>query len=670
MKIHLRIFVLSVGLLVSLYACGPVPTPHDYYVSTSGNDGNDCLTEANACLTLDRAIGLATPQSRVHIGPGTFPADVVVSKWMTIMGAGTDQTTLSAVAPSATILTIPNTVHLDASDLTLGGGNDAVTLVSNSIATQLTLKHVTITGAHVGVNSQMSAVFLIDDNFLNDDTGLTTNAGTLNISSTTFTGSANSAIVSSSVAVLDNITVDSNQGGITNNVNGSAVGRMQISNSAITNNQSSGINNLGQLNISGSRIENNLQDGIDTAGNLRIDTSIVRGNGHVGINTSGESTTPPVQVSRTAITDNGFSTEGNSLSPYHAGFEIYGGTATIVNSTISNNRDEGIYNEIGDLTLSFDTVAFNTGNGILIFTNASRDPSPTHVQSSIIALNTMTNCSLWSTTVDVDSYSLACDDSLMNPALGVDPLASDGTTWFNPLEATSQAIHRALGACPATDQRGLARLASGCDVGAYEFGAGSHLTAATPSTETPTLPVLQIVTNTPTPTPLAVPQLILTENANCRKGPGTAYDVVTSFVKNTTLDASGRNTDSSWWLAKIPGGGTCWVSNTAVGKNGPLDQLAIIQAPALPDAPAKLDNSHVCVTLKAQSLTVTLNWASVSGATGYTLYRNGTLLTTVGGGTTTYIDNAPMATDLTYAVEAVNANGHSGQATTTVPACK
>ena len=201
-------------------------------------------------------------------------------------------------------------------------------------------------------------------------------------------------------------------------------------------------------------------------------------------------------------------------------------------------------------------------------------------------------------------------------------------------------------------------------------GTGAHLEAATPATETPTLPLLQVVTNTPTSTTPAAPQLTLTENANCRKGPGTAYNVVTSFVKGKILDAAGRNDSNTWWLVKIPDGGACWVSDSTAGKSGPVEQLAIVPAPPLPDAPSKLVSSFTCDAKKTMTLSVTLNWATVAGATGFNIYRNGSLLTSVGSGVTSYTDNAPMGLDLTYAVEAVNADGHSGQVTTSVPACK
>ncbi|NNC99145.1 MAG: hypothetical protein HKN85_03085 [Gammaproteobacteria bacterium] len=54
---------------------------------------------------------------------------------------------------------------------------------------------------------------------------------------------------------------------------------------------------------------------------------------------------------------------------------------------------------------------------------------------------------------------------------GVDVLADNGgPTLTHALLVGSPAIDAAVGTCPATDQRGVARpQGAGCDVGAYEF---------------------------------------------------------------------------------------------------------------------------------------------------------------------------------------------------------
>ena len=86
-------------------------------------------------------------------------------------------------------------------------------------------------------------------------------------------------------------------------------------------------------------------------------------------------------------------------------------------------------------------------------------------------------------------------------------------------------------------------------------------------TVTPTLAILQIVTNTPTvsatgtaiPTGQLSPQVIPTLNAFCRKGPGTLYDQVTVLQDGTAYTVIGRDSLNTWWEIQLPGSQSCWV---------------------------------------------------------------------------------------------------------------
>jgi RNA polymerase sigma-70 factor (ECF subfamily) len=120
---------------------------------------------------------------------------------------------------------------------------------------------------------------------------------------------------------------------------------------------------------------------------------------------------------------------------------------------------------------------------------------------------------------------------------------------------------------------------------AFYLTGPSQLVQATPSTvpastlvpATPTLqgtittvpsstPTLQ-VTSTVTVTPVQIitePTGEFTQNANCREGPGTAYNVVTSLLQGQTVSIAGRNEGSTWWWIALPNGGHCWVSGVSV----------------------------------------------------------------------------------------------------------
>lgn len=151
-----------------------------------------------------------------------------------------------------------------------------------------------------------------------------------------------------------------------------------------------------------------------------------------------------------------------------------GGTTSITNSTIAGNANGGI--ESGNaLTVSFSTIAANTGDGIL------QSGGTTTVDNSIIANNTV-NCSdpVVNAGNNLQFPGASCGAAIptANPQLG--PLANNGGPPTMALSPTSPAVDAASSAtCPATDQRGVRRPQDPtpptvppepfCDIGAFEL---------------------------------------------------------------------------------------------------------------------------------------------------------------------------------------------------------
>jgi hypothetical protein len=112
---------------------------------------------------------------------------------------------------------------------------------------------------------------------------------------------------------------------------------------------------------------------------------------------------------------------------------------------------------------------------------------------------------------------------------------------------------------------------------------------APPPTSTPEIP-LPTVTVQPVDTATSTATVTVTatlngstatfiKDANCRAGPGTKYDVITSYFKGQTVEIIGRNKDFSntWWQIKIPTGGKCWVSLTTAQATGDFDSIPIVK---------------------------------------------------------------------------------------------
>jgi len=192
---------------------------------------------------------------------------------------------------------------------------------------------------------------------------------------------------------------------------------------------------------------------------------------------------------------------------------------------------------------------------------------------------------------------------------------------------------------------------------------------------TPTTAPTVVATSAPG-TPAAVPtlqssaaQVVPTLNAYCRKGPGTSYDAITFLQTGSAYNVTGRISLNTWWQVQAPGNVSCWVGDATVTKQGPVEQVAIVQVPALPGVPADFVNSYVCDTV-LKTLGVSFNWAAAADVTGYYLYRNGDLLIQLGPDLTSYHDAAPLGMDLVYELEAFNNYGVAARVSTKVPTCQ
>ncbi len=184
-------------------------------------------------------------------------------------------------------------------------------------------------------------------------------------------------------------------------------------------------------------------------------------------------------------------------------------------------------------------------------------------------------------------------------------------------------------------------------------------------TETPAPQEVPTLADTPTPQ-ASLPLFTFTQNANCRRGPGTAYKVTTSFPQDQQLPVTGRNPDATWLQLPIPDTwAVCWVSAVTGSLSVDSEVLPLADYPLLPAVPAQLRIEQRFCSPNGYSLN--LAWAG--SASGYRVYRNGTLIATLGPNTNAYPDQPPFGGPYTYAVEALSADGVSPQAQVADSAC-
>ena len=196
-----------------------------------------------------------------------------------------------------------------------------------------------------------------------------------------------------------------------------------------------------------------------------------------------------VRVENSTITGNHAVEQGSSGDGFGGGIVIFGGSLTVVNSTISGNvsdqRGGGVASLGGSVTLIHTTVTGNSapddrGGGIYM-----NDGTLT-IQNSIIAGNLASsdpNCALglispFDRTL-IGTNLLGGEDcgpraeDIVTADPGVGPLADNGgPTRTHALLPGSPAIETAAQGCAAipTDQRYVTRpQGSHCDIGAFEF---------------------------------------------------------------------------------------------------------------------------------------------------------------------------------------------------------
>jgi len=116
-------FLIGTSLVVILLVMGAsAASAADWYVATTGNDANDCMTAATACMTLQAAVNKAAAGDTIHVAAGTYPVGglVSVNKRLNLLGAqaGNDARTR---AGAESILSNSQGMSVSASSVVIDG---------------------------------------------------------------------------------------------------------------------------------------------------------------------------------------------------------------------------------------------------------------------------------------------------------------------------------------------------------------------------------------------------------------------------------------------------------------------------------------------------------------------------------------------------------------------
>jgi len=114
-------------------------------------------------------------------------------------------------------------------------------------------------------------------------------------------------------------------------------------------------------------------------------------------------------------------------------------------------------------------------------------------------------------------------------------------------------------------------------------------------TSTPTITATVPSVTPITPEPPSQPSVTANQNANCRAGTSTEFEVEGYLLKGEQAVIEGRLADNSWYVITPPGeSSSCWIAVSVVDVSGDLSGVKIVTAPPPPEPPA--DNTPPIIT--------------------------------------------------------------------------
>lgn len=144
-----------------------------WYVTTTGNDANVCLSPATACLTIQSAIGKASSGDTVNVAAGTYYEHVTIGKSLTLQGADRETTVIDGGGSGDVIYVSADYVTI--SGLTATNGNIGIRFLANYTIDHVTLRDVVVTSNATNgiraVHNNPSSYHLIEDCIISDNGG-------------------------------------------------------------------------------------------------------------------------------------------------------------------------------------------------------------------------------------------------------------------------------------------------------------------------------------------------------------------------------------------------------------------------------------------------------------------------------------------------------------------
>lgn len=110
------------------------------------------------------------------------------------------------------------------------------------------------------------------------------------------------------------------------------------------------------------------------------------------------------------------------------------------------------------------------------------------------------------------------------------------------------------------------------------------------------------------------------QNANCRSGPGTSFDILSVFNKGSSARVTGRygGAADKWYQLVLADGTTCWVADAFVTISGDITTVSFLPAPLIPTWTLALTRTKTppgspsCFSLTVSISDPTIGWVDAS----------------------------------------------------------
>lgn len=195
------------------------------------------------------------------------------------------------------------------------------------------------------------------------------------------------------------------------------------------------------------------------------------------------------------------------------------------------------------------------------------------------------------------------------------------------------------------------------------------------ATPDPNLPVATVdPANPPPANPTGGVTVTVSQNTNCREGPGQEFNDVGALTPGQTAEVVGKDTVNNYWIIKLPSNPavTCWLWGQYATVTGDTSQVANVPTPTkagpsgAPNPPTLVDAQVKCTSLSGgdYQYKINLKWAdNSSNENKFVIYSStGNVFSTPPNKTSfSFEESLPSGTNLSVSLAAANEKGESQQ---------